>query len=400
MASFRLRHRLLRQTKGLTNATTQATLSTLLFVHSSNEMYGADRVSLQLIEAGLRLPGARIVLVLPTDVEVGNNRMSDALDSNRVDIEFLDVPIMRRRYFTPLGIARLAKKFVRAFACVYSNQPGTVYMTTSACLIFAPIAWLLGVPRRILHVQETWTGSERKILCLLGFFTSDLVCISNAALQTLPRFLQKRALVIANGVSDPGDPKPIADPHKRPLRALVASRWNAWKGYSTLVTAWSTVDTNWSLVILGGPPPSGAATDVPTLVSRLPNAETVTIVGQVDAIGDYIDQSDVVIVPSDEPEPFGLIAIEAFARGRPVIGSNGGGLASVVDHGVNGWLFEMRNYTQLAETISRLTTEAVQVAGSNARASYKEKYTEAAFINRVEALLHDRPSRVESRETV
>ncbi|GAF47066.1 hypothetical protein RW1_036_00940 [Rhodococcus wratislaviensis NBRC 100605] len=171
------------------------------------------------------------------------------------------------------------------------------------------------------------------------------------------------------------------------MRLLVASRWNSWKGYATLINAWGSVGLNKSLTVLGGPPPSGESTDVPALVSQLPNAEAVCIVGQVDDIGAYIDQADIVIIPSDAPEPFGLVAIEAFARGRPVIASNGGGLAKIVDHGRTGWLFEMRDHRQLAQIIDELTIPEVTSAGKNARSSYEMDYTEAVFIDRIEKVL-------------
>lgn len=360
---------------------------TLLFIHSSNEMYGADRVTLQLIRAGLRLPNREVILLLPTDIAVVENCMTDSLATDQVRVEFADIPIMRRRYFSVRGIFRLASKYWRAFGCVRASRPEIVYMTTSACLIFAPIAWLLGVPRRILHVQEMWSGYERKILCVLGFFTSEIVCISDPTLRSLPRYLQRYAQVITNGVHDPGEPKAINLSADRPMRLLVASRWNSWKGYATLINAWGSVGLNKSLTVLGGPPPSGESTDVPALVSQLPNAEAISIVGQVEDIGAYIDQADIVIIPSDAPEPFGLVAIEAFARGRPVIASNGGGLAKIVDHGRTGWLFEMRNHRQLAQIIDELTIPEVASAGKNARASYQMDYTEAVFIDRIEKVL-------------
>ncbi|MDV7088119.1 glycosyltransferase family 4 protein [Rhodococcus opacus] len=366
---------------------------TVLFVHSSNEMYGADRVVLQLLNAASRLNFEKIVILLPTDTTPGVNRMSDAIDKQRVDVRNVDIPVMRRQYLSPGSIFGLLLRFRHAFTCVRSIRPEILYMTTSACLLVAPVAWLLRIRRRILHVQEIWSGPERAVMSLLGISVTEIVCISDAVKNSLPKYLQRSALVVTNGVRDPGPPNLVDASGDRPIRLLIASRWNTWKGYPTLVKAWSSIKTHRTLTVLGGAPPLGIGVDVPGLVSRLPNAGTVSIVGQVDDIGPYIDEADAVIIPSDSPEPFGLVAIEAFSRGRPVIASNGGGLAEIVAHGSTGWVFDMRDQRQLARLIDDLDLADIAVAGNNARAVFESMYSEEVFIDRIELILRARASR-------
>ena len=55
---------------------------------------------------------------------------------------------------------------------------------------------------------------------------------------------------------------------------------------------------------------------------------------------DFFEKIDVLVVPSLSHETFGLVAIEAFAAGVPVIASRRGGLGEVVTDGVTGALFE------------------------------------------------------------
>lgn len=57
------------------------------------------------------------------------------------------------------------------------------------------------------------------------------------------------------------------------------------------------------------------------------------------------------IVPSNLFEIFGMINIESFANGKPVIASNIGGIPEIVEHNVNGLLFEPGNVEQLKECI-------------------------------------------------
>ncbi|MDZ7261182.1 MAG: glycosyltransferase family 4 protein, partial [candidate division KSB1 bacterium] len=58
-----------------------------------------------------------------------------------------------------------------------------------------------------------------------------------------------------------------------------------------------------------------------------------------------------VVVPSEWYENSPLVIYEAFALGKPVIGSNLGGIPELIDPGQNGWLFEARNEEDLAEKI-------------------------------------------------
>lgn len=66
---------------------------------------------------------------------------------------------------------------------------------------------------------------------------------------------------------------------------------------------------------------------------------------------------DVVVVPSKCYENSPFVILEAQAAGVPVIASNLGGMAELVQHGVNGLLFEAGNNRDLARQIQRLLDE-------------------------------------------
>jgi glycosyltransferase involved in cell wall biosynthesis len=63
--------------------------------------------------------------------------------------------------------------------------------------------------------------------------------------------------------------------------------------------------------------------------------------------------ADVVIFPS-RYESFGLVPLEAFVYGKPVIGSNVGAIPEVVEHNQSGLLFKDGNPNALADCIDRL----------------------------------------------
>lgn len=65
-------------------------------------------------------------------------------------------------------------------------------------------------------------------------------------------------------------------------------------------------------------------------------------------------QSDICVMPSIWEEPYGLVAIEAMACGRPVCASRVGGLQDIVKDGETGFLFSRQNSGELAEQLARL----------------------------------------------
>nr|WP_246456468.1 glycosyltransferase family 4 protein [Nocardioides mesophilus] len=168
-----------------------------------------------------------------------------------------------------------------------------------------------------------------------------------------------------------------------PPSFLVASRWNLWKGHGTLLNAWELCQTSGYLRIVGGPPPLGEGFDVPAAVDANRRQSQIEIVGEVESLLAALDDTDVLIVPSDAPEPFGLVAIEAFSRGVPVIASAGGGLDEVMREGEEGWFFERGSAVDLARVIDRLTLQMMRRAGEISRRTYESKFALPGFQERV-----------------
>ena len=70
----------------------------ILYLHAGAEMYGADKVLLELIK-GLDKEAFEAHVILPNDgVLVG------ALEKVGAKVKVIDYPILRRKYFNPKGI--------------------------------------------------------------------------------------------------------------------------------------------------------------------------------------------------------------------------------------------------------------------------------------------------------
>jgi len=109
------------------------------------------------------------------------------------------------------------------------------------------------------------------------------------------------------------------------------------------------------------------------------------IVSQDELIEQY-DRADILLVPSLWQEPFGLVVLEAMARGLPVIASKTGGLVEIVTHEVNGLLVEPGDERELALAMRELlnNSEKCTRLGLAGRATVQEHFTIEKNTQRVE----------------
>jgi glycosyltransferase involved in cell wall biosynthesis len=90
-------------------------------------------------------------------------------------------------------------------------------------------------------------------------------------------------------------------------------------------------------------------------------------------------------VPSLWQEPFGLVAIEAQARGTVVVASDVGALPEIVSNGRTGYLVPRADPVALAEMLRRVLSDpdAADRMGDAARSSTLERYDGASYVDTV-----------------
>jgi glycosyltransferase involved in cell wall biosynthesis len=81
---------------------------------------------------------------------------------------------------------------------------------------------------------------------------------------------------------------------------------------------------------------------------------------KVAGTGEFEDWLKILCSSPSIFEPFGMVALEAFACKRPVIASRVGGLREIVQHGKSGFLAEPRDHLDLAQWIMALLFDADQ----------------------------------------
>ena len=126
------------------------------------------------------------------------------------------------------------------------------------------------------------------------------------------------------------------------------------------------------------------------LAKELELEDAVRFLGFVSPIADAIDSAAAVVVPS-LGEGFGMVALEAMERGRPVVAAEIGGLGELVVDGETGLLVPTAEAEPLARALVELARDPKRrrAMGEAARRRALEHFAERRNIERTELLYRE-----------
>lgn len=381
----------------MTDNSSPAQLGSILFVHSSDEPFGSDRVLLALVDSAREGDG-RVGVLLPDDIPEG--WLTEKLVERDIPVWRVPLAVARRRYMKVRSLPRYlasvsaASRVVRRVAEEFGAD--IVHLSTSALIAGA----FVGRPNRcrlFWHVQEL-VVSPRPIawlLRVLPMWTADVVIAnSEAVAANLRRVPRPRAHLhrVYNGI----EPRSAPDGNDKPadpLLCVFAGRLNRWKGYDLFVEAAAKVAVEFPAArfAIAGTPPEGEEWRLTALCRRLTElgiADCTDVLGMCDDVPALFDRAHVVVVPSKWPEPFGLVIIEAMQSRCAVLASDQGGARELVVDGVTGCLVPPNDVDALAAGLAQLLKddawrERLALEGSH-RA--KEAFSKERFSNAIRQL--------------
>ncbi len=343
----------------------------IAFFHQSSDMYGSDKILLYLAEGVNKLGGQAVVMLPDT------GPLTQELE--RRGIEFHALPMLKvtRARFSFKGLLELAREKRLALPAydrvLRGRKVDLVHSNTIAVLGGALWARRHRIPH-LWHVHEIiehpWIAA-RIFPLLLRFFADHVACNSRATYQWLisaQTGLQKKMSVIWNGVHAPSwiDESRIQELHSkfRPggsrLAIGLVGRINRWKGHGLLLDAVDILHgkgvKDFSVVFIGSPPPGqeNFELDLRQRIARSPMRDHILVQGFSSDIWPVYAALNIVCVPSTESEPFGLVAVEAMAMGKPVVVARFGGLTEIVADGATGRTFNPRDANALAAVLETL----------------------------------------------
>lgn len=151
------------------------------------------------------------------------------------------------------------------------------------------------------------------------------------------------------------------------------------------------------LLVAGGQDPGAGTVDTEAcrlrhIAEGLGIGESVVFCGPQprDMLHRYYAAAD-IFVTAPWYEPFGMTPLEAMACGRPVIGTDVGGIKSTIEHGVTGWLVPPKDPDALAVRLAALlrNPDLASSMGEAGLARARAAYTWQSVAERVTDVYHD-----------
>ena len=242
----------------------------------------------------------------------------------------------------------------RALALLLAEEPVSVSHALGG--VGTPIGTALGMPDLIAHNQ----AMQRELVALVDRF----VVLTQAAASIVTRngIPAGKLFVSPLGISEmPAAQKPSSqvEPTTTPVKLGYHGRFDAVKGVVELAEALRSIPASVDFSFeFRGPALTDADRAVADRVKQISAGDSrISFAPAVDPsqVNAVLAGYDVLVCPSVCAEGGPTVAIEAHAAGTPVVGTRIGGLAELVDDGVNGWLVPPGDVPALADMLARIS---------------------------------------------
>lgn len=363
----------------------------ILYLHAGAELYGADKILLELV-TNINKEEFEPIVILPNE-----GPLVDKMRDAGIDVQILNYPIVRRKFFTPFGILKYTFSYIKygflLSRFVRKNSIDIVHINTTAVLEGAFIKVFTKVPI-VWHVHEIIISPKimfKFFSFMIQRFSHKIITVSEA---TRNRLLDshivdsKKVRTVYNGIEsskiislDSGVvTKQLKEKLDIPQSSKVVGmigRINSWKGQKDFINAVDIVlstkkDTH--AVLVGGvfSGEEYRLEDLKKIILHSRAPERIHVVDFSTNVSDFYALFDVFVLPSTRPDPFPTVVLEAMANKLPIVAYKHGGVSEMIEDGKSGKLVDVRNTSLLGNAIS-IFLENSDVAREYGIAAYERQ---------------------------
>ena len=360
----------------------------ILLLHSSNDLYGASKIFLQLIDLFLT-NGFNLYVVLPE-----KGKLDDFLNKKDIKVSYHELGVLRKKYLNPLGlINRLvinikAIKFLSNYIKIRSID--LVYTNTSTILCGGVAAKKNGIPS-LFHIHEIPTGNR-----LYEFFSGKIINRISSKVLTVSNSVKNHWLKnidenkierIYNGiVFKKIDSLIKLERNQDDFVITSVARIIPYKGHVYLIDIANELikkSSKFKFLIVGDTLSSYVSYEksVKQKVKDLGLENQIKFLGFRNDVSSILKQSDLFIHPAIAPDPLPTVLFESLYNDLPSVATNLGGAIEILDNGSNGLLIPFNDPKKAADLINEYCSNTKQQKKhlENSKKNFKINFSTESF---------------------
>lgn len=382
----------------------------IIFINQSSELYGSDKTLLDLV-VGLK----NNYDIDPIVIMQKPGLLDKELEKHGIEYHFIPVLKLHKRMFHPLYLMHLA---YHSFASVYhlhklikKNNVPLIYSNAFSVMLGNAYRFWFKIHHiwhchEIIESPKTFVRTYHKIV--KSKLVDEVIYNSRTTLESWvgqDKIMQSKSNLVYNGIDltiNLASPESVnqlksslfPDANDQTLIYGNIGRISERKGIELLVDAFYRIqqnNPNVRLLFVGSPVPGKEdfLTHIENKIKTYAIGDKVKIVPFVKNVYPYWQVMDIAVIPSMEPEPFGLVAIEAMLTKKPVVAANHGGLTEIVDDQVTGYKFIPNNVDDLVNKLELLANEPQKIEsfGENGFERVNRKFDVKKYVQNVHQVI-------------
>ena len=352
--------------------------------HLFNDFSGSPKV-LRVVLQGLLDDGFDIDLYSSSTPGVLNK-----LNSSKGRLDFY-----KYKYsYSPhkiITLFRFAWTQIRLFfkALHYSKKDNLVFYINTLLPVGAALAGKMKGINVVYHYHENAyiKGKAYRFLSfLMQKLADDIICVSHYQRSFLKRENHVTVIPNALGLNLHRSLKPHIEKGYENKNILMLSSLKGYKGTDKFIEmAASMPEYNFTIVV------NDEEQHIERYLKHYTLSNNITFYPRQNKVADFYNKASLVVNLSDKfrfVETFGLTALEAMTAALPIIVPTVGGIAEMVEDGVNGYKIDVQNLDKIESTIREVLSDRdLYFHLSNNALEFSKKYSAPFMVEAIKGIL-------------
>ena len=335
----------------------------ILLLHSSNDLYGASKIFLQLIDL-FKSKDFNVHVVLP-----GKGKLDDFLNKKDITLSYYELGVLRKKYLNPLGLFNRivtnlkAIKFLSNY--IKDHSINLIYTNTSTILCGGIAAKKNGIPS-LFHIHEIPTGNRLYEIFsgkIINIISNKVLTVSNSVKSHWLKNIDENKIErIYNGIIfNKTDSLIKLERNQDDFVITSVARLIPYKGHGYFIDIANELikkSPKFKFLIVGDTLPSYVSYEksIKQKVNDLGLENQIKFLGFRNEVSSILKQSDLFIHPAIAPDPLPTVLFESLHNDLPSVATNLAGAIEILDNGNNGLLIPYNDPKKAANLINQYCT--------------------------------------------